>query len=148
MNALSASQAITTGRVQLVTFRRQSLTTARWRVLWIALVFAIVAAAAVMRIVYFGFSDRALSRTSLEEALLPPRGEITDRNGEPLARAFPAYALWYNPKAMGEDGTPLVKSPESVASKLIDIFPTLDERELAQRLILRQGWLHSPPCAA
>ena len=134
MNALSASQAITTGRVQLVTFRRQSLTTARWRVLWIALVFAIVAAAAVMRIVYFGFSDRALSRTSLEEALLPPRGEITDRNGEPLARAFPAYALWYNPKAMGEDGTPLVKSPESVASKLIDIFPTLDERELAQRL--------------
>ena len=134
MNALSASQAITTGRVQLVTFRRQSLTTARWRVLWIALVFAIVAAAAVLRIVYFGFSDRALSRTSLEEALLPPRGEITDRNGEPLARAFPAYALWYNPKAMGEDGTPLVKSPESVASKLIDIFPTLDERELAQRL--------------
>ena len=55
--------------------------------------------------------------TSLADALLPPRGEITDRNGVPLARAFPAYALWFNPKALGEDGDPLdalVMIPNSV----------------------------------
>ena len=134
MNALSATTAISTGRVHLVTFRRQSLTMARWRVLWVALVFALVAAAAVLRIFYFGLSDRAVSRTSLEDALLPPRGEITDRNGTPLARAFPAYALWYNPKALGDGGAPLVKSPEQVAAELQAIFPALDEAKVARQL--------------
>ena len=134
MNALSASLAISTGRVQLVTIRRQSLTTARWRVLWVALVFAVVALVAVLRIFYLGLVDHVPTRTSLEDALLPPRGEITDRNGEPLARAFPAYALWYNPKALGVGGTPLVKSPEQVAEALAAIFPMLDQGELAQRL--------------
>ncbi len=134
MNALSASAALSSGRVQLVTFRRQSLTTARWRVLWIALVFAVVTAAAMLRIFYLGLADQSTTRTSLQDALLPPRGEITDRNGAPLARAFPAYALWYNPKAMGEDGEPLVRSPEAVAAELAAIFPTLEEDALADRL--------------
>lgn len=134
MNALSASVAISTGRGQLVTIRNQSLTTARWRVLWVALVFTLVAFVAVLRIFYLGLVDHAPTRTSLEEALLPPRGEITDRNGEPLARAFPAYALWYNPKALGDGGTPLVKSPQQVAAALVAIFPSLDQAELTQRL--------------
>ncbi len=134
MNALSASLAISTGRVQLVTIRRQSLTMARWRVLWVALVFALVALVAVLRIFYLGLVDHAPTRTSLDDALLPPRGEITDRNGEPLARAFPAYALWYNPKALGDGGAPLVKSPQQVARALVDIFPMLDEGELTRKL--------------
>lgn len=134
MNTLTASAAISTGRVELVAFRRESLAQARWRVLWIALAFAGVAAAAMLRIAYLGLADHAPSRTSLEEALLPPRGEITDRNGVPLARAFPAYALWYNPKALGEGGAPLVKSPQEVAARLAAIFPELDEAELAERL--------------
>ena len=84
MTSLSASTAISTGRVQLVTFRRRSLTVARWRVLWVALVFTLVALVAVLRIFYLGLADRAVTKTSLEDALLPPRGEITDRNGMPL----------------------------------------------------------------
>lgn len=134
MNALSASAAISTGRVELVAFRRQSLALAHWRVLWIALVFGVVAAAALLRIAYLGVADHGPVRTSLEEALLPPRGEITDRNGVPLARAFPAYALWFNPKAMGESGSPLVKSPQAVAARLKAIFPEIDEIEMAERL--------------
>lgn len=134
MNALSASAAISSGRVQLVTFRRQSLAQARWRVLWIALVFALVAAAALLRIAYLGIADHGPVRTSLEEALLPPRGEITDRNGVPLARAFPAYALWFNPRAMGEGGSPLVRSPQEVAQRLKAIFPEIDEIDMAERL--------------
>ncbi|WP_394730947.1 peptidoglycan D,D-transpeptidase FtsI family protein [Altererythrobacter sp. GH1-8] len=142
MNALSASAAISSGRVQLVTFRRQSLTTARWRVLWVALVFALVTVAALMRITYLGLADHGPTRTSLQDALLPSRGEITDRNGVPLARAFPAYALWFNPNAMGEGGSPLVRSPEEVAAELAAIFPTLDEVEVAQRLASgRAGYL-------
>ena len=134
MNALTANAAITSGRVELVTHRRQSLALARWRVLWVAVVFALVAAAALMRIFYLGLADHTSVRTSLEEALLPPRGEITDRNGVPLARAFPAYALWYNPKALGEGGTPLVKSAQEVAARLKAIFPEIDEIGMAERL--------------
>lgn len=142
MNALSANLAVSSGRVQLVTFRRQSLTTARWRVLWVALIFAIVTMGALLRITYLGLADHGTTRTTLQDALLPPRGEITDRNGVPLARAFPAYALWYNPKAMGESGSPLVRSPEVVAAELAAIFPTLDEAEIAERLASgRPGYL-------
>ena len=142
MNAVTVSTAISTGRVQLVSIRRKSLDTARLRVLWVALLFAFVASLAVARIFYLGLSDKAVITTSLHDALLPPRGEITDRNGVPLARAFPAYALWFNPKALGEDGAALVKTPKQVAAELVAIFPDLDEAEIAERLASgRSGYL-------
>ncbi|MGY8974320.1 MAG: peptidoglycan D,D-transpeptidase FtsI family protein [Sphingomonadales bacterium] len=134
--------AVASGRVQLVTIRQQSLTLARWRVLWIALSFAFVALLALVRIGYLGMSDDGLRGTSLEEALLPPRGEITDRNGVPLARAFPAYALWFNPEALGEDGAPLVRDPATVIGKLKAIFPDLDEQAVAAQFAAgKQGYI-------
>ncbi|MCR2834910.1 peptidoglycan D,D-transpeptidase FtsI family protein [Parerythrobacter lacustris] len=142
MNALTVSTAISSGRVQLVSLRKSSLDTARLRVLWVAMIFAFVAAIAVIRIGYFGVSDRAVTSTSLEEALLPPRGELTDRNGVPLARAFPAYALWYNPDAMGDASNPLVKSPQRVASELKAIFPDIDVADIAEMLASgRSGYI-------
>ena len=142
MNALSISTAISTGRVNLITTRQRSLTVARWRALWLALVFAAIAAAALVRIAVLGVSDRTTTIASLEEALLPPRGEITDRNGVPLARAFPAYALWYNPRALGEGGSPLVKSAEEVAAELAAIFPDLDQAKVARQLAAgRPGYI-------
>ena len=149
MNAFSAihggpgavSMAVASGRVQLVTLRQRSLDLARWRVLWIALAFALAAMVALMRISYLGMNGEGARATSLADALLPPRGEITDRNGVPLARAFPAYALWFNPKALGEDGDPLVR-PREVARKLVVIFPDLDENKLTAHLASgKQGYL-------
>ena len=138
----AVSMAVASGRVQLVTIRQQSLTLARWRVLWIALSFAFVALLALVRIGYLGMSDDGLRGTSLEEALLPPRGEITDRNGVPLARAFPAYALWFNPDALGEDGAPLVRDPATVIGKLKAIFPDLDEQAVAAQFAAgKQGYI-------
>lgn len=142
MNALTVSTAISTGRVQLVSIRQKSLAIARWRVLWIAGLFAIVALLAIVRIFYLGLSDNVVRTASLEDALLPPRGEIVDRNGVPLARAFPAYALWFNPGALSSDGHALVKSPQRVAQELVAIFPDLDEDEIAKRLSSgRAGYL-------
>ena len=142
MNALTVSTAISSGRVQLVTFRRASLLTARMRVLLIALLFAAVALIAVMRIAFLGLSDRATGFTSLEEALLPPRGEIVDRNGVPLARAFPAYALWYNPEALGDPDNPLVKTPQEIAAELKTIFPDIDAGDVADKLASgKRGYL-------
>jgi cell division protein FtsI (penicillin-binding protein 3) len=138
MNALTISTAIYSGRVQLVTIRQRSLTVARLRVLFVAALFAALAAAAVLRIAYLGLTDASHSATSFEEALLPPRGELTDRNGQPLARAFPAFALWYNPEALG-GGSALVKSPKEVARELKAIFPEIDEAAIAERLAEGKG---------
>ncbi len=138
----AVSMALASGRVQLVNIRQESLTLARWRVLWIALGFAFVALLALVRIAYLGASDHGARGTSLEEALLPPRGEIADRNGVPLPRAFPAYALWFNPTALGEDGTPLVSEPEEVAARLKAIFPDLDEKRVAAQFAAgKQGYI-------
>ncbi|RDC59343.1 Peptidoglycan synthase [Alteripontixanthobacter maritimus] len=130
---MTYSTAIATHRVQLVNERQRAVTFARMRVLWIVVIFGLVALVALSRIVFLGLSDNALRSASLEEALLPPRGEIADRNGVPLARAFPAYALWFNPKAMGEDN-PLVKSPQRIAAELKAIFPDLETHRVIEKL--------------
>lgn len=134
MNALTISTAISTGRVELVNTRQRSLFTARFRVLWVVAIFTLIALIALMRIAYIGVVQPGPARTSMAEALLPPRGEITDRNGVPLARAFPAYALWFNPTALDDGGSPLVKPPAEVAAELVRIFPDMDPKWLVQRL--------------
>lgn len=121
-------------RVQLATARQLALLTAKQRVIWITLGFAFVAALALLRIGFIGASDRVLRTTPFDEALLPPRGEIVDRNGAPLARAFPAYSLWFNPNAMGEGERALVRPPAEVARALKAIFPDLDVRKIARQL--------------
>jgi cell division protein FtsI (penicillin-binding protein 3) len=133
MTALAVSSAISTGRVELVNVRQRLLLVAKWRVLWVLGLFTLIAGGALLRIAALGLFEQAPQSRSMAEALLPPRGDIVDRNGVPLARAFPAYALWFNPEALGS-GTPLVKSPEAVAAALVRIFPEEDEAALTVRL--------------
>ena len=130
----SFGAAMPQARVQLAVIRQNSLAQAKLRVLWIVLAFLFVATMALVRIAFLGGSDRAVAATSLEDALLPDRGEIVDRNGVPLARAFPAYALWFNPEALGEDGAPLVRDPATIARELKAIFPDLSEAKVAEQL--------------
>jgi cell division protein FtsI (penicillin-binding protein 3) len=142
MAAAAAVHSFPAGRVQRVNLRAQLLWTARVRVLWVVGVFALVALIAMVRIVSLAFAGQVPERTSLQEALLPPRGEITDRNGVPLARAFPAYSLWFDPKAMGDAGSPLVRSPQEVVRELKAIFPDINEARMATRLASgRSGYL-------
>ena len=121
-------------RSQLMSLREEALDTARMRILLLVALFVFIAFLGLMRIVYLGSSDRAYAATTLEEALLPARGEITDRNGVPLARMFPAYSLWFNPDAMGDGGAPLVNSPAYVAAGLKAIFPDMDQAKIEARL--------------
>ena len=126
-------------RVQLVTVRQVALLTAKQRVIWVTLGFAFIAALALLRVGIIGMGGHALTSTPFDEAMLPPRGEIVDRNGAPLARAFPAYSLWFNPDAMGEGERALVKPASQVARELKAIFPDLDERQLARQLVAGKG---------
>ncbi|WP_301750149.1 penicillin-binding protein 2 [uncultured Erythrobacter sp.] len=137
-----ATPVIPAGRLPSMGLRTQLLWTARMRVLWLLGGFSLIALIALLRIASLGLAGQAPQRTSLEDALLPPRGEITDRNGAPLARAFPAYALWFEPKAMGDSGAPLVRSPAEVARDLKAIFPDIDEARMTSRLASgRPGYL-------
>ncbi|MFM7403384.1 MAG: peptidoglycan D,D-transpeptidase FtsI family protein [Erythrobacter sp.] len=130
----AATPVIPAGGVRGAGIRAQMLRVARMRMLWLLAAFVAITLMAVVKMALLGLVGTAPQRTSLEEALLPPRGEITDRNGAPLARAFPAYALRFNPAAMGDAGEPLVRSPEEVARALKGIFPDIDEARMAARL--------------
>ncbi len=134
MTSLTVSTAISSGRVRLVDVRQRSLLVAKWRVYWVVAVFVFIAVVVFIRIAWLGISGHAPERRSMAEAMLPDRGEIVDRNGVPLARAFPAYALWFNPKALG-DGPALVKSPAEVAAALIKVFPDEDYAKLRAKLV-------------
>ena len=134
MNSIAVSTAITSGRRDLVNVRTRSLLMAKWRVLWVALGFAGIATAALLRLSFLGLFSGLPSAADLAAALQPQRGDITDRNGVPLARAFPAYSLWYNPAALGGEGPPLVHSPAVVAAALAKIFPDLDVTAMTKRL--------------
>ena len=137
MTTFAAPRTVITGPAGRVDHRRRALLIARLRLLLVAAAFVLVASAALARITWIGAVESGPAEHSMADALLPPRGEITDRNGVPLARAFPAYALWFNPNAMsegGDGGPPLVKSPEEVAAELQAIFPDLDAYEVTQQL--------------
>jgi len=139
VNALTVSPAIHSGRIELVNVRQRSLLTARLRALLVLGVFTLLALLALLRIGWLGVVQPGPHQTSFAEALLPSRGEITDRNGVPLARAFPAYALWFNPRALGDGGAPLVKTPAEVAGELAAIFPDMDRAKLTERLASGKG---------
>ncbi len=126
MNAMTFDAGFAPSRIRLVDIRHRQLLTAQLRMLLLAGGFALVAFIALIRIAWLGVVQPAPTEHSMAQALLPPRGEITDRNGVPLARAFPAYALWYNPDALEDGGPPLVNPPAVVAARLKAIFPDMD----------------------
>ena len=134
MTSLTVSTAISSGRGELVNVRQRTLLMAKWRVLWVVAGFAAVAVIALLRILWLGTFEDAPKRADGLAALLPARGDIVDRNGVPLARAFPAYALWYNPAALGDDGAPLVHGARQVAEALVKVFPDMDVAQLTARL--------------
>ncbi len=126
--------ATATGRRHYANLRARSLLTAKMRLLWVVVGFVFFTLTAFVRIGQLGMVSQSPDHGAAGDALVPPRAEITDRNGVPLARAFPSYSLWFNPKALGAKGQPLVKTPEEVARALVQIFPGEDYAELLDKL--------------
>jgi len=141
MNTLAVSSIVASGRVEIANTRRQALTMAKARIVLVAAGFAALALIAVLRVLYLGLVEGTPANAAAF-GMTPQRGDIVDRNGAPLARAFPAYALWYNPAALGDDGAPLVRPVNEVAAALNRIFPDMDVAETAARLASgRPGYL-------
>ncbi len=104
MNALSpALVAPRPERLRLVGQKRQLLAVMHQRLMFGMLVYAGIVAIIALRILYLAaFGDHAGRRVGLT-TLDPERGDIVDRNGDPLARTINAWTIAIHPsKVIGD----------------------------------------------
>ena len=79
------------------------------------------------------FEGRAYAATTSK--YVPVRGDITDRNGVPLARTIRAYAIWVKPAA-------LLGDRRKLAQDLTAIFPDTPQEEFYAKLTAKEpGYL-------
>lgn len=117
-------------RLRLVGQRRQILTMMHQRLMFGLLVYAGVVAVIVVRILYLAaFGDHAGAKRSITE-LVPERGDIVDRDGQPLARTIDAWTIGLWPQKVIGDKLDL-------ARKLALLMPERDEA--AYFAMLRSG---------
>jgi cell division protein FtsI (penicillin-binding protein 3) len=90
-------------RLRLVGQRRQLLAVMHQRLMFGMLVYAGIVAIVALRILYLAaFGDHAGRKEGLT-ALVPERGDIVDRNGDPLARTIDAWTIAIHPnKVIGD----------------------------------------------
>ncbi|MGI8705336.1 MAG: peptidoglycan D,D-transpeptidase FtsI family protein [Sphingomicrobium sp.] len=117
-------------RLRLVGQRRQILSTMHQRLMLGMLLYAGIVALIVIRIVYLAtFGDHAGRQPSVS-ALVPQRGDIVDRDGNPLARTIDAWSIGLHPgKVIGDK--------LDLARRLAALMPEKDEA--AYFAMLRSG---------
>jgi cell division protein FtsI (penicillin-binding protein 3) len=107
-------------RLRLVGQRRQILAIMHQRLMLGMLLYAGVVALIVLRILYLAaFGDHA-GRQAGVTSLVPERGDILDRDGEPLARTIDAWTIGLHP-------TRVIGDKLTLARKLAALMPEKDE---------------------
>ena len=107
-------------RLRLVGQRRQILTMMHQRLMFGLLVYAGVIALIVLRILYLAaFGDHAGAKRGLT-ALVPERGDIVDRDGQPLARTIDAWTIGLWPRKV-------IGNKLEIARTLAQLMPERDE---------------------
>src|SRR5690349_18148725 len=103
-------------RLRLVGQRRQILAVMHQRLMFGMLVYAGIIAIITLRILWLAaFGDHAGRKEGLT-ALVPDRGDIVDRDGEPLARTIDAWTIAIHPNKVIGDKLAL-------AQKLAELMP-------------------------
>src|SRR3954451_13416073 len=117
-------------RLRLVGQRRQMLAVMHQRLMFGMLVYAGIVALIALRILYLAvFGDHAGRKEGLT-ALIPERGDIVDRNGDPLARTIDAWTIAVHP-------TKVIGDKLALARRLAQLMP---EHSLEQYFaLLRSG---------
>ncbi|CAA9508406.1 MAG: Cell division protein FtsI [Peptidoglycan synthetase] [uncultured Sphingomonadaceae bacterium] len=117
-------------RVRLAGQRHQATVVTHQRLMLIMLLFLGVTAAVVLRIGYLALFSDGAARGGAANALLPARGDIVDRNGQPLARSIDAWTIGVHPAK-------IIGDREEIAVRLARLMP---ERSAAEYLeILTSG---------
>src|SRR5689334_12702460 len=117
MNAPSpALVAARPERLRLVGQRRQLLALMHQRLMFGMLLFGGIVFLIVLRLLYLAaFGDHA-GRKDVLTSLVPERGDIVDRDGQPLARTIDAWTIAIHPAK-------IIGSKLDVARKLAAIMP-------------------------
>jgi cell division protein FtsI (penicillin-binding protein 3) len=103
-------------RLRLVGQRRQMLSVMHQRLMFGMLVYAGLVALIALRILYLAaFGDHAGRKEGLT-ALIPERGDILDRDGQPLARTIDAWTIAVHP-------TKVIGDKLALAQKLAQLMP-------------------------
>src|SRR3954451_22831438 len=103
-------------RLRLVGQRRQMLAVMHQRLMFGMLVYAGIVALIALRILYLAvFGDHAGRKEGLT-ALIPERGDIVDRNGDPLARTIDAWTIAVHP-------TKVIGDKLALARRLAQLMP-------------------------
>jgi cell division protein FtsI (penicillin-binding protein 3) len=117
-------------RLRLVGQRRQLLAVMHQRLMFGMLVYAGIVAIIALRILYLAaFGDHA-GRKEGVTALVPERGDIVDRNGDPLARTIDAWTIAVHPSKVIGDKLAL-------ARRLATLMPEMSEEQYFA--LLRSG---------
>jgi len=105
-------------RLRLVGQRRQILAIMHQRLMFGMLVFAGIVAIIVLRILWLAaFGDHA-GRKEGATSFVPERGDIVDRQGQPLARTIDAWTIAIHP-------TKVIGDKLALARRLAEIMPEL-----------------------
>lgn len=130
MNAPTPALVARPERLRLVGKRRQILAVMHQRLMVGMLVYAGIVALIAFRILYLAaFGDHAGRKAGFAD-LAPERGDIVDRNGQPLARTIDAWTI-------GLNGKKVIGNKLDLAKKLAAIMPEKDEAAYFE--MLRSG---------
>jgi cell division protein FtsI (penicillin-binding protein 3) len=114
-------------RLRLVGQRRQILAIMHQRLMFGMLVYAGIIAVIVLRLLWLAaFGDHAGRKTTVTTSA-PERGDIVDRNGQPLARTIDAWTIAVHP-------TKIIGNKLDLARKLAVLMPERDEAGWLQLL--------------
>ena len=121
---------------------RQSANAARsatalsfWRLLVLASFFGAFLLLIIARLVTLALFEGSSAYAATTSKYVPVRGDITDRNGVPLARTIRAYAIWVKPSA-------LLGDRRKLAADLAAIFPDTPQAEFYAKLTAKEpGYL-------
>jgi cell division protein FtsI (penicillin-binding protein 3) len=120
MNAPTPALVARPERLRLVGQRRQVLAVMHQRLMFAMIVYCGVIAFIVLRILWLAaFGDHA-GRKEGVTALVPDRGDIVDRDGQPLARTVDAWTVSLHPQKV-------IGSKLELARKLARLMPEKDE---------------------
>jgi cell division protein FtsI (penicillin-binding protein 3) len=114
-------------RLRLVGQRRQLLAVMHQRLMFGMLVYAGIVALIALRILYLAaFGDHAGRKEGLT-AFVPERGDIVDRNGDPLARTIDAWTIALHP-------TKVIGDKLALAHRLAELMPEQTEEQYFELL--------------
>lgn len=101
---------------------REGLTLTYHRLMLVLLLFVGVTALIVLRLGYLQLATDRSGAAQLANPLIPPRADIVDRNGIPLARTIDAWAIGLHPRR-------IVGDRAALAERLHELMP---ERSVAE----------------